>query len=80
DIRPHTDSALAIINSATIYDYRLRSEVSQGKDRVRIGLVIGEGYKTPSCVVDGDGVEQYMMNSLSWFAIQELDKSYKALE
>ncbi|MED5101066.1 phage tail spike protein [Niallia circulans] len=80
DIRPHTDSALAIINSATIYDYRLRSEVSQGKDRVRIGLVIGEGYKTPSCVVDGDGVEQYMMNSLSWFAIQELDKKYKALE
>ncbi|MEI2366239.1 gp58-like family protein [Niallia circulans] len=80
DIRPHTDSALTIINSATIYDYRLRSEVSQGKDRVRIGLVIGEGYKTPSCVVDGDGVEQYMMNSLSWFAIQELDKKYKALE
>ncbi|MGG3070196.1 gp58-like family protein, partial [Niallia circulans] len=80
DIRPHTDSALAIINSAIIYDYRLRSEVSQGKDRVRIGLVIGEGYKAPSCVVDGDGVEQYMMNSLSWFAIQELDKKYKALE
>lgn len=80
DIRPHTDSALAVINSATIYDYRLRTEVADGKDRLRTGLVIGEGYKTPPCVIDGDGVEQYMMNSLSWLAIQELDKKYKALE
>ncbi|WP_053215602.1 phage tail spike protein [Niallia circulans] len=80
DIRPHTDSALDVINSATIYDYRLRLEVAQGKDRVRTGLVIGENYNTPSCVIDGDGVEQYMMSSLSWFAIQELDKKYKALE
>ncbi|MED4242358.1 Phage endopeptidase [Niallia circulans] len=80
DIRPHTDSALAIINSATIYDYRLRSEVAQGKDRVRTGLVIGPGYNTPSCVVDGDGVEQYQMNSLSWLGIQELFGLYKALE
>lgn len=80
DIRPHTDSALAVINSATIYDYRLRTEVADGKDRLRTGLVIGKGYKTPPCVIDGDGVEQYMMNSLSWLAIQELDKKYKALE
>ncbi|MEK4825118.1 gp58-like family protein [Niallia sp. FSL W8-0951] len=80
DIRPHTDSALDVINSATIYDYRLRSEVEVGKDRIRTGLVIGENYNTPSCVIDGDGVEQYMMSSLAWLGIQELDKKYKALE
>jgi len=80
DIRPHTDSALDVINSATIYDYRLRSEVEVGKDRIRTGLVIGDGYNTPSCVVDGDGVEQYQMNTLSWLGIQELDRKYRALE
>ncbi|MCM2983847.1 gp58-like family protein [Niallia circulans] len=80
DIRPHTDSALDVINSATIYDYRLRSEVAQGKNRVRTGLVIGENYNTPSCVVDGDGVEQYMMSSLAWLGIQEVDEKLEGLE
>lgn len=80
DIRPHTDSALDVINSATIYDYRLRSEVEVGKDRIRTGLVIGENYNTPSCVIDGDGVEQYMMSSLAWLGIQEVDEKIEVLE
>ena len=80
DIVKHTDSALQIINAATIYDYRLRSEVALGRDKIRTGLVIGPNYNTPDCVIDGDGVEQYMMNSLSWKAIQELSAQIKELE
>ena len=80
DIVKHTDSALQVINAATIYDYRLRSEVALGRDKVRTGLVIGKNYNTPDCVIDGDGVEQYMMNSLSWKAIQELSAQIKELE
>ena len=41
--------------------------------KTRIGLVIGQGYNTPNEIIDGDGVEQYAMNSLGWKAIQELD-------
>lgn len=80
DIVKHTDSALQVINASTIYDYRLRSEVALGRDKVRTGLVIGKNYNTPECVIDGDGVEQYMMNSLSWKAIQELTAQIKDLE
>ena len=78
DIVEWEESALDLIESATIYEYRLRSEVDQGKDRIRQGLVIGEGYNTPSGVIDGDGVEQYLMNSWSWKAIKELIEKDKA--
>ncbi|MGG3808574.1 phage tail spike protein [Geobacillus thermodenitrificans] len=73
DIHVWEESALEKIRSATIYEYRLKSEVEAGKDRWRQGLVIGEGYNTPVGVIDGDGVEQYLMNAWSWKAIQELD-------
>ena len=69
-------SALDIINSATIYDYMLNSDVESGKLKRRYGLVVGEGYNTPSEVIDGDGVEQYLMNSISWKAIQELSSVF----
>ncbi|WP_019377662.1 phage tail spike protein [Virgibacillus halodenitrificans] len=72
DIIPWEQSALDLINQATIYEYRLKDEVANGVWRQRQGLVIGEGYNTPSQVIDGDGVEQYLMNSWSWKAIQEL--------
>jgi tmRNA-binding protein len=73
DIQPWTDSALEKIRNATIYEYYLKSELEQGIQRKRQGLVIGEGYNTPAGVVDGDGVEQYLLNAWSWKAIQELD-------
>ena len=73
DIKEHTNSALSIIRNATIYDYKLKSELESGRLKTRIGLVIGQGYNTPNEIIDGDGVEQYAMNSLGWKAIQELD-------
>lgn len=80
DIHVWEESALEKIRSATIYEYRLKSEVEAGKDRWRQGLVIGEGYNTPEGVIDGDGVEQYLMNSWSWKAIQELDSEQQSLK
>lgn len=76
DIKVWEGSALDIINSATIYDYMLNSDVESGKLKRRYGLVVGEGYNTPSEVIDGDGVEQYLMNSISWKAIQELSSVF----
>ena len=73
DIHVWEESALEKIRNATIYEYRLKSEVEAGRERWRQGLVIGDGYNTPEGVVDGDGVEQYLMNAWSWKAIQELD-------
>ncbi|WMV75300.1 phage tail spike protein [Geobacillus thermodenitrificans] len=73
DIHVWEESALEKIRNTTIYEYKLKSEVEQGKDRWRQGLVIGDGYNTPEGVIDGDGVEQYLMNTWSWKAIQELD-------
>lgn len=75
DIKKYTKSALHIIRESTIYDYKLRSELESGRVKTRIGLVIGHGYNTPNEIIDGDGVEQYAMNSLGWKAIQELDVS-----
>ena len=73
DIHVWEESALEKIRNATVYEYYLKTEVEQGIFRKRQGLVIGEGYNTPDGVVDGDGVEQYLMNAWSWKAIQELD-------
>ncbi|MED4916706.1 phage tail spike protein [Geobacillus thermodenitrificans] len=73
DIHVWEESALEKIRNTTIYEYKLKSEVEQGKNRWRQGLVIGDGYNTPEGVIDGDGVEQYLMNTWSWKAIQELD-------
>lgn len=80
DIHVWEESALEKIRNATIYEYRLKSEVEEGKERWRQGLVIGEGYNTPEGVIDGDGVEQYLMNAWSWKAIQELDSEQQSLK
>jgi hypothetical protein len=79
DISIWEDSALDLINNSTIYQYRLKSEIDGNVDRFRQGLVIGDGYNTPVGVIDGDGVEQYLMNSWSWKAIQELTQQNEQL-
>jgi phage minor structural protein len=80
DIHVWEESALEKIRQATIYEYYLKSELEQGVHRKRQGLVIGEGYNTPSGVIDGDGVEQYLMNTWSWKAIQELDTEQRSMK
>jgi phage minor structural protein len=80
DIQLWEDSAIDIIKNADLYQYRLKSEVEAGIDKIRHGFIIGEGYRTPEMLIDGDGVEQYAMNALSLKAIQELITRVENLE
>ncbi|MDT2734377.1 tail fiber domain-containing protein, partial [Enterococcus thailandicus] len=76
NIEPLEKSALDIISQSIIYSYNLKSDI----ETAEIGLVIGEGYSIAQEVVNGDGVSQYRMNSLSWKAIQELHEKIKDLK
>ena len=76
NIETFEKSALDIIGQSTIYSYNLKTDI----ETAEIGLVIGEGYSIAQEVVNGDGVSQYRMNSLSWKAIQELHEKIKDLE
>lgn len=76
NIETFEKSALDIIGQSTIYSYNLKGDIETDE----IGLVIGEGYSIAQEVVNGDGVSQYRMNSLSWKAIQELHEKIKDLE
>ncbi|TCP32195.1 phage minor structural protein [Scopulibacillus darangshiensis] len=78
NITEMTVSALDIIDASKVYEYNLISELDAGKNKLRHGLVIGR--ETPIEVIDGDGVEQYAMNSLSWKAVQELSSKVKDLQ
>lgn len=80
DIQKWEESALDLINNTTIYDYMLKEDLNQGRIKRRQGVIIGEGYDAPAGVIDGDGVEQYAMNSWSWKAIQELSQKIKGIE
>ena len=73
-------SALEIIRKADIYKYQLKSDIADGRHIERYGLVIGDGYRTPKELIDGDGIEQYAMNSINMKAIQELDKEQQVLK
>lgn len=69
--------ALNIINNSDIYEFNYQ----KNKKSKTIGLIIGEGYKTPKEVVsNSDAINMYSMNSLAWKAIQELSQKISALE
>ena len=65
-------SALEKILNSDIYKYHLKNQNSSVEIRQKYGLVIGEGYRTPQEIIQGDGIEQYIMNTFSWRGIQEL--------
>ena len=64
-----TRKAVEIIKDTDICEYNFK-----GNNNTSIGLVIGDGYKTPEEVLSENksGVDLYSMVSLSWKAIQEL--------
>lgn len=68
--------ALETILSSDLYTYHLKSERGSVNIKQKYGLIIGEGYNTPNEVINGDGVEQYTMNSYSWKAIQEMYEKF----
>lgn len=83
DIELMQESGLAIINSADIYNYRLKSEVETGIDNnLKYGMVIGEGRRTPEQLKspDGEAIDQYDTLSIALKAIQELSTENTGLK
>ncbi|QXE02776.1 phage tail protein [Terribacillus sp. DMT04] len=72
--------ALDLINSTTLTKYNLKADLEEGHIVDKVGLIIGGDYSTPKEVInpDGDAIDQYAMNTLSWKAIQELSSEYES--
>lgn len=76
NIKKLNTSVLNMINGTDIYKFNYKND----KQRKCIGLVIGDGYKTPQEVIfNNEAVDLYSMTSLSWKAIQELDKKVEKI-
>ncbi|WP_179123804.1 phage tail spike protein [Paraliobacillus ryukyuensis] len=74
DIALWEDNALNIIKQSDLYQYRYINDAARGDETMKYGYVIGEGYHTPSMLLnaEGDAISQSAMNSLSIKGIQEL--------
>ena len=76
NIRKFDMEALRLINNTDIYSYNYKND----KNSKTIGLIIGDGYKTPREVMSkNEAINMYSMSSLGWKAIQELDKKIEKL-
>lgn len=69
-------NALEKILNSDIYTYHLKSENQSVNVKQQYGLVIGPNYRTPPEVIHNDGIEQYVMNTFSWKAIQQMYKHF----
>lgn len=68
--------ALRLIKNTGIYSFNYKNN----KNSKTIGLIIGKGYNTPKEVIsNNEAIDLYSMNSLSWKAIQELDKKIEKI-
>jgi hypothetical protein len=79
NIEPFSNG-LEIIKGSDIYTYHFKEE--QDEEKKHIGLIIGDGYKTPNAITSKkeDGIDLYAMVSLSWQAIKELNNKIEKLE
>lgn len=76
NIKLFKKNALELIKDSNIYQYKYKGI----NNSQTIGLVIGDGYKTPEEVIsNGEGINSYSMNGLSWKAIQELDEKIEKI-
>lgn len=76
NIKKFEEDALNIIKKTDIYQYNYKTS----KKNKKIGLVIGEGFKTPAEVISKEeAVDVYAMTSVSWKAIQELDEKIEKI-
>lgn len=74
------DKGLELINSSDFYLYNFKTESDD--DKKHIGLVIGEGYKTPLEFINSDetGIELYSLISACGDAIKTLSNEVKNLK
>lgn len=75
DIEEFKGSALDIIHSAKVHKYRLKSDIENGINHIKYGLIIGENYATPLEYMSADkkAIDSYVMSAINLKAIQELD-------
>lgn len=74
----HFENGLSLVEQTDIYKYHLKSQ--ENNDKKHIGLVIGDNYRTPDELIQGNGIDQYAMISVAWQAIKELNEKVKRLE
>lgn len=78
DIKLWNYDALSVItNDLELYQYKYKDDSDQLLHR---GVVIGDGYATPSEFIFGDGVNLYEMLTWSLRAIQQLNDKINKLE
>ncbi|WP_445506758.1 hypothetical protein [Niallia sp. 03190] len=74
----YEEKALELIENTDIYSYVLKNDWNSGNFKQRIGVIIERN--TPEEIVDGDGIDQYTMITLSWKAIQEMSQKLQEQE
>ncbi|PSL42121.1 phage minor structural protein [Planomicrobium soli] len=80
DIKRWDADALEIIKNADLLTYFLKGDLEQGRRIRRYGLAIGGEWRTPEHIINGDGVDQYAMETTGWLAIQQLIKRLEKAE
>lgn len=80
NIEVFNKSGLKIVDNTDIYEYNFKTDAQDGISKKSIGIVIGEGYRTPSEITDEKSVDLYGMTTVAWKAIQELSEKVKRLE
>lgn len=79
DIKVWDYDALQVIsNDLQLYQYRYKNDTDDMM--YHRGVVIGDGYETPSEFIFGDGVNLYEMIAWSLRAVQQLNEKIKILE
>lgn len=79
DIEPFTRDALQLlVDEVEIMQYKYINDVETGYGILSRGLVVGDGYKTPPELVDGEGINLYEMTSWAVRAIQQLNGKIEA--
>lgn len=81
DIEPFTRDALQLlVDEVEIMQYKYINDVETGYGILSRGLVVGEEYKTPPELVDGEGINLYEMASWTVRALQQLNTKVEILK
>lgn len=77
DIALWKEDALSIICESDLASYFLKGDIEQGREIRKYGLVIGGEWRTPQQVINGDGIDQYVMTSFAWRGLQQVNETLK---
>lgn len=77
DIVLWEEDALSVICESDLASYFLNGDIEQGREIRKYGLVIGGEWRTPQQVINGDGIDQYVMTTFAWRGLQQVDGTLK---